>query len=293
VTSRRFWKYEGTANDFIIVESDDPTADLDEGTVARICDRRRGVGGDGVLLVTPGPAGTDARMVVRNADGSRPEMCGNGARCVALHVATRGSRLIGEGQVILETDAGPKRCRVEPDPRSELRQGHVTVDMGRVTVGESIVVESHGRPVSLTRADAGNPHAVTFDPLGDDELDMLGARLQPGSAEQSPLAQQFPRGVNLERARVSGEGGVIRIHVVVYERGVGRTLACGTGACAVAAVAVARGVAKIGKEIGVALPGGILEITLDEQGRASMRGPARCVFEGTLGDPVLRASRER
>src|SRR3954462_13276030 len=82
-----FWKYEGTANDFVVIEGDDPSLDLDPAVVAQLCDRHRGVGADGVLLITPsamGAGGAVARMVVRNADGSRPEMCGNGLRCVAL-----------------------------------------------------------------------------------------------------------------------------------------------------------------------------------------------------------------
>ena len=284
-----FWKYEGTANDFVVLEGEGQNDDLDAAEVARLCDRHRGIGADGVLIVSP-PTSTDsgaqARMVVRNADGSRPEMCGNGLRCVALHVATR---LAEARSISVETDAGVRACRIDM-LRSEDGEAEwfVTVDMGRIQVGETRGVPFDGREIAITAADAGNPHAVTFDRLEDAELDTLGARLQKN--------ENFPRGVNLERvtfcAGVEGNGAPkprarspsegVEVEVTVFERGVGRTLACGTGACAVAAVLVARGEAQVGRPITVVLPGGPLQITLDAQGRASMRGPAKRVFAGRI-----------
>ncbi|MGZ3424798.1 MAG: diaminopimelate epimerase [Polyangiales bacterium] len=276
-----FWKYEGTANDFVLLESDDPNADIDPATVAKLCDRHRGIGGDGVLLVTPAPEQgsgvVHGRMVVRNADGSRPEMCGNGLRCVALHVATRRA---DPGILSIMTDAGLRTCKVEMGSEHDF---WVTVEMGMVTVGETVQVPFHRETIELVKVDAGNPHAVAFD-LGDDDLDGLGAQLQ--------MDMHFPGGVNLERVSLQSQpaGATVTAGVTVFERGVGRTMACGTGACAVAAALVARGVARRGDKTVVVLPGGPLEIVIDAEGRASMRGQARRVFAGrvTLPDTALK-----
>lgn len=275
-----FWKYEGTANDFVLLESDDPTADLDPATVAKLCDRHRGIGGDGVLLVTPAPPQAkglvQGRMIVRNADGTRPEMCGNGLRCVALHVATRRA---DPGILTVMTDAGLRTCKVDVgkslDGESEF---WVTVEMGTVTVGETVSIPFHRETIELVKVDAGNPHAVAFS-LNDDDLDGLGAQLQ--------MDQNFPGGVNLERVTVQKQpdGSPITAGVTVYERGVGRTMACGTGACAVAAALVDRGLANKGEKMVIVLPGGPLEIVVDAEGRASMRGQARRVFAGRVTLP--------
>jgi diaminopimelate epimerase len=273
----RFWKYEGTANDFVLVESDDPFADLDRAWVVDVCDRHRGVGADGVLLVTPADhVGHDARMIVRNADGSRPEMCGNGLRCVALHVAWRrsASSVRAPIELTIETDAGRRLARVDSDDVDV--RGEVTVDMGRVVVGPTRTIEVAGERFEETAASVGNPHAVTFSPLDDRALDVVGAALQG-----SP---QFPHGVNFERVSELGRDGDghLGARVDVFERGVGRTLACGTGACAVAGVIVAKGLAKAGESMKLRLAGGPLAIAVDDAGAATMRGPARRVFAGEL-----------
>jgi len=283
-----FYKYEGTANDFVILEAESSDTDLAPEEVARICDRHRGVGADGVLLVLPASGGAKtarAKMVVRNADGSRPEMCGNGVRCVALHLATRDGEIENATQLDVETDAGIRTCRLDTivESEGELR-AFVTVDMGRVLVGETIRVKFEQRDFLMTTADAGNPHAVMFEAIDDAMLDALGAHLQ-----REP---RFPRGVNLERVLVrQSESAGTKVDVSVFERGVGRTLACGTGACAVAAVLVHRGAAPSGHPVEVNLPGGPLQITLQQDGAAAMRGPARRVFEGRV--PVASSAWRR
>jgi diaminopimelate epimerase len=272
-----FWKYEGTANDFVLLESDTPMADINPAVVAKLCDRHRGIGADGVLLVTPPPESAkglvQGRMVVRNADGSRPEMCGNGLRCVAMHVATRRA---DPGILTVMTDAGLRTCKVEMVKGATEIEYWVSVEMGTVTVGEKVVIPFHRQNVELVKVDAGNPHAVAFD-LGDDDLDGLGAQLQ--------MHEQFPGGVNLERVSLQSKQSPITAGVTVYERGVGRTMACGTGACAVAAALVDRGIAKKNELMVVVLPGGPLEIVIDAEGRASMRGQARRVFGGRIQLP--------
>jgi diaminopimelate epimerase len=260
----QFFKYEGLGNDFVVVEAADEGVVSPERALA-ICDRRFGVGADGVLLVLPPrKSECDVRMRVINADGSIPEMCGNGVRCVAVHVArARGLR---EGTVRVDTDAGESVCSIE-DASGE---GIVTVDMGVIRLFGDRSIEIDGKRVVVTVADAGNPHAVLFGAFGRTDVDHLGPRLA--------THPDFPRGTNVEFSHIAGDG----IDLIVWERGVGITLACGTGACATAAVACAKGLAARGAPIAVRLPGGRLDITIDGSGRAIMRGPARYVFSGSL-----------
>jgi diaminopimelate epimerase len=255
-----FTKYQGLGNDFIVVDLPDEHAMTPE-RATQLCDRRLGIGADGVLIVSPPRTpGGDARMHVINADGSVPEMCGNGVRCVALHVA--GARGMTRGTVRVETDAGERACLLEDG-------GMVTVDMGLVRVLGERTVDLDGQPVVLTAADAGNPHAVLFGTYARGDVERLGPRLATHPT--------FPSGTNVEFAIASADG----IDLVVWERGVGITLACGTGACATAAVACEKGFAARGSPVTVRLPGGSLDVTIASDGRATMRGPAKRVFSGT------------
>ena len=256
-----FDKYEGLGNDFILVDAVDE-ASMTPERAAALCDRRFGVGADGVLLVLPPRLpGCAARMRVLNADGTVPEMCGNGVRCVAVHVA--GVRRPGDGVVRIETDAGERACVLDHD-------GGVTVDMGVVRVLGDRTLEIDGRPVVVAVADAGNPHAVLFGTFTRGDVEHLGPRIATHAA--------FPRGTNVELACVLTDG----IDLVVWERGVGITMACGTGACATVAVACDKGFAQRDRPYAVGLPGGRLTVTVDRQGRATMQGPARRVFSGTI-----------
>lgn len=260
-----FEKYEGLGNDFVVVPAQDEAA-VDDALARAICDRRFGVGADGVLLVLPPRApGAAARMRVINADGSVPEMCGNGLRCAALHVAR--SRNLRRGELIFDTDAGARPCAIEDADG----QGLVTVDMGVVRTTGEVTLEVDGEAWALSLADAGNPHAVTTRAADRATIDRVGPRLATHS--------HFPAGTNVEFA-VYRERDV---DLVVWERGCGVTHACGTGACATVAVGVARGVLPRESPVAVHLPGGTLEITIDSAGRAIMRGPARHVFSGRWG----------
>jgi diaminopimelate epimerase len=166
----------------------------------------------------------------------------------------------------IDTDAGARSCSIE-DTRHE---GIVTVDMGLVRlVGERTIPLDHLN-LTLTLADAGNPHAVTFGKFERDEVERLGAIIASHS--------DFPQGTNVEFARIEGEG----IHLVVWERGAGITLACGTGACAAVAVATAKGLVPEASPVCVRLPGGALSVRIDHEGRATLRGPARHVFSGVF-----------
>lgn len=254
----RFSKYEGLGNDFVVVDAEREDA-LGPADAERLCDRRRGIGADGVLLLLPGP-----RMRVINSDGSTPEMCGNGLRCVALHLAReRGATTL---ETSVETDAGLRACSVELKSPSE---GDVLVDMGEVRAVGSKTIDVDGQSLSLELGDAGNPHAIFFGESSRAIAERLGLRIATHPA--------FPNGTNAGFAKVEGS----TIDLVVWERGAGLTLACGTGACAAAVVARAKNLVPPGT-VTVRLPGGTLRIEPDPTGRTKMRGPARLVYEGIL-----------
>jgi diaminopimelate epimerase len=173
--------------------------------------------------------------------------------------------------VRIDTDAGVCACVVEDAEGGVLGgrgEGIVTVDMGVVRIAGERTIALAGERIALTTADAGNPHAVMFGAFSRPDVDRLGPLLA--------VHPDFPNGTNVEFASV----GELGVDLVVWERGVGVTLACGTGACATAAVACAKGLAPFGVPIGIRLPGGRLDITIASGGRATMRGPARRVFTG-------------
>lgn len=263
---RSFAKYEGLGNDFLVIDAMTDDAVSPE-EAARLCDRHFGVGGDGVLLVLPPRDPSNlARMKVLNADGSIPEMCGNGLRCVALHVALEGR--LPDGAMSLETDAGVRHATVDREGAT----ARVRVDMGVVrSLGPRTVATPLG-DVEVAVGDAGNPHAILFGVFSPADVDRLGPLLATHPA--------FPDGTNVEFCHVSDDA----IDVVVWERGVGRTLACGTGACAVALVAQVTGRWKGEGPVPVRLPGGTLLIEPGTAGTSTwMTGPARRVFQGRLG----------
>ncbi len=267
MTAFGFDKMEGLGNDFVVV-AEPSDAGWGPALVSRVCDRHFGVGADGVILVLPPQDGGVARMRVMNADGSVPEMCGNGLRCVVLLLAARAG--LAKGELLVETDAGARACSfdVEPD------EGVVDVDMGVVRLVGQRALTVASLPLEMTLVDAGNPHAVVYRSEPEQDLAAVGPLLATHAS--------FERGTNVELVR--WRDGVLE--VAVWERGVGPTLACGTGACAVAAVACTRGEAASVSPVRVRLPGGDLVVTHDVlTGRTRMKGPARRVFHGEWVDP--------
>ncbi len=265
--SRAFEKFEGLGNDFLVLDARVwPESELAPSLARALCDRHTGVGGDGILWIER--HGSKAlRMVILNADGSRPEMCGNGVRCVAAAVAMHEG-LIPGAVIEVQSDAGPRPAVL----RDRIDGGWlVEVDMGVAEVssdGLSVIAgEVSQRVVAV---DMGNPHGVLFEPVGDEaaivrEVTALGA---------------FPKGVNVELVRAERDGFRVRVH----ERGVGWTQACGTGACAVAAAAVRERRAPAGKPLRVSLDGGDLTVVIEPgTWRVRMTGPARRVYSGFLG----------
>jgi diaminopimelate epimerase len=285
----RFAKYHGLGNDFLVVDLRDVRADeaaavQDPTVVKALCDRQFGVGGDGVLAVLRGDAGADARMRVLNADGSEAEMCGNGIRCVAKELFDRGG--VKKERIAIDTGAGRLVCAIEK--RGDVAE-MVTVEMGapRLRRGEIPMtgpanercieqpIEIQGHPLHITAVSMGNPHAVAF--VGDKTREL--AQLVGPYIERHPW---FPNRTNAELARMISPR---EIELVVWERGVAITLACGTGACATVVAAVITGRAEEGSDVLVHLPGGDLVITVQPAlSNVLMRGPALHVFDGEL-DP--------
>jgi diaminopimelate epimerase len=270
-----FTKVEGLGNDFLLLDRRrDEVAAIEAelttlaGLAPEVCHRRTGVGGDGILVLgPPRVAGHDASMWVVNHDGSRPEMCGNGLRCVALVAAGPGRHVL-----TIDTDAGPRRCEVIAE-RSDA--GEVEVDMGPGrSLGERRPAAGEGR--TFDAVSMGNPHAVAFVGAHEDP-EALARRIGPG-VERAP---EFPEGTNVELARVRPDGSV---RLWVWERGCGITEACGTGACATAVAGVRRGLLPADVPVVVWLPGGPLEVRVpaDPTAGVRMRGPARVVFGGRL-----------
>jgi diaminopimelate epimerase len=206
-------------------------------------------------------------MTVLNADGSQPEMCGNGLRCVALHLSRH--RHAGRDFTV-ETDSGMLDCRVQ-------RRGEddwVDLSLGRAAVLEPISAEHDGTAYHFHRISMGNPHAVTFD--AQPSIELID-RFAP------QVSARLPNGTNVEFVR---QLAPTELDVIVWERGVGRTLACGTGAGAVTVAAAIDQRVPFGQKVLVNLAGGPLEITVGQADLdVRMCGPAKQVFEGSLTPP--------
>ena len=283
----RFSKYEGLGNDFVIVDGRTQDLALAAEHAVALCDRHRGIGADGVLLVELG-GGTPAMRVI-NADGSRPEMCGNGIRCVALYLKHSGflqARADAPIEVTIETDSGPHRCRLWRDAATdwiEVAMRPASLDPASLPVLDARgatplldeVFEVDGTRVRLSCVSMGNPHAVTFDDIGE-ARSALGPRLG--------THRRFEHGANIGFARMIGPQ---QIELAVWERGAGFTQACGTGACAAAVAAVETGRAERNTAIEVRLPGGPLHILVGDRSQPIlMTGPARAVFHGDVDVPA-------
>jgi diaminopimelate epimerase len=292
-----FTKVEGLGNDFVVVDRRPgrPAAPRpgeispeDPDKVRAICDRRFGVGADGVLAILPS-ATADARMRVLNADGSEAEMCGNGIRCVAkvLYETDPSLRL---PELRIETGAGLLTCALDVENRLVRT---VAVEMGRPRLTRDEIplapggagqalrepIVADGRTFQFTGVSMGNPHAVIFVDAEAGDLRALAERFGP-TLER---ADRFPKRANIEFARFQDRQNDRQIDLVVWERGCGITLACGTGACATAVAACLEERLAPGVETLVHLPGGTLSIAV-APGLAGvrMRGPARTVFAGEI-----------
>jgi diaminopimelate epimerase len=275
----RFHKLQGAANDFVVVDGRESEGRDWAAIAARVCDRRRGVGADG-LLVLEDSATLDYRMRYHNADGSQAEMCGNGVRCMAKFVLDTGVTdrrqlrwetlagpistevLAHDGEVAtVRVDMGPPRFRPDEIPArfdgEEIREAPLTVD---------------GKELRVTAVSMGNPHVVAFvDSVAGYPLEFVGPIVEHHEA--------FPARTNFEIVEVLSAD---RIRMRVWERGVGETMACGTGACA-AAVA-SRLVRDTAEEVTLEVPGGELVVSWRPGEPVMMTGPAETAFTGEFLD---------
>lgn len=246
--SFQFTKMQGLGNDFVLLEG---PLSLSPEEISELCDRRFGVGADGVLVVS---RGDPVRMEYWNADGSAAEMCGNGLRCVARYAYDKG--WAPDRNFAVATPLGERGVRVLED--------RVEAELGRPILGGERQIQGVGYEL----VDMGNPHAVRFvdDPAAVDVM-AIGSALQG----------EFSNGANVEFARVA-EG---QVEMRVWERGVGETLACGTGIAAVAAVAAER--FGLDSPVPVRVPGGEASVHLRD-GIAWIVGPAEYSFRGSVGE---------
>jgi diaminopimelate epimerase len=285
-----FVKYQGTGNDFVMVLDLDDVRPLTSVEVAAVCDRRKGVGADGVIRIVRSERDAPFFMDYANADGSEAEMCGNGIRCVGVLLHDRG--LLAGDEVDVLTRAGAKRLTVHPRTDGSVRR--VTVAMGapnftrgalpmRGPAWETFLGQPFeiGRGVTLTASaiSMGNPHLVVF--VDEDPATVHVGHIGP-VLERHEL---FPEHTNVEFAFVRPDGP---IEARVWERGSGETMACGSGACAVAVAASEAGLVSPTAE--VRFPGGTLEVTRRDDGEVLLSGDASRVFEGVVDLEALDAS---
>ncbi len=269
----RFVKGHGTGNDFILIPDFEGEIEISPEQVRFLCDRHFGLGADGVIRVVrtarvPEVASmadtAEWFMDYRNADGSISEMCGNGSRVFARYLDATG--LITDAEVSIATRGGLRAVSMESDLS-------ISVDMGVPTTPSGTAVVTVGsRQLPAVGVMIPNPHAVTFVESLDDAGDLLTS---PGIAP----ASVFNEGANVEFVVIRGEN---HIAMRVFERGVGETLSCGTGACAAAFAYLRRIDAPAGQEVRVDVTGGTLNITETEAGHLLLRGPADLVARGTV-----------
>ena len=281
-----FLKGHGTENDFVIVPDPENVIDLPPAAVAALCDRRAGIGGDGLLHVVRSAAHPEAKhmaaeaewfMDYRNGDGSVAEMCGNGVRVFARYLQRAGH--VAEGDLAVATRGGVKTVHIAKTASdSGSAAGDVTVGMGKARFPEGDVTVSVGeRSWPARNVNMGNPHAVAFV----DDLAHAGDLYSPPPF--SP-ASAYPDGVNVEFVV---DRGPRHVALRVHERGAGETRSCGTGACAVAVAAARRdgadpAVTGTPVTYTVDVPGGTLVITERPDGEIEMTGPAVIVAEGEI-----------
>jgi diaminopimelate epimerase len=268
VTTLRLTKHHGAGNDFLVLVDRDGSSPIDAELARALCDRRYGVGADGVIRVLAGRNGADLAMELRNADGGAAEMSGNGVRCLAQAAVDAG---LVEGPVFtVDTDAGVRIVEYHDGTDA------ASVDMGAVAIGdESAAGVGEHRALEV---DVGNPHLVLrIDDPSTVDVEATGRRLQ----------ERYADGLNVEF--VTAGPGPHALTLRVFERGVGETLACGTGS--VAAAAAMRHWGEVGERVEVHSPGGELVVLFDAD-RARLSGPVRKVADLVV-DPraVLAAAR--
>ncbi|HEY32955.1 MAG TPA: diaminopimelate epimerase [Dehalococcoidia bacterium] len=281
----RFVKMQGAGNDFVLLEATNGQHNWSQLATA-MCDRHYGIGADGLLVLLPSDK-ADFCMRIFNADGSESNACGNGLRCIVKHYLDGMPDDTAVGEIMVETGAGIRRARIyhTSGKIAQIQTGMGQPGVGRDNVLVSPATESgelfdikskmdyslniSGAKLEFFLVSIGNPHAVCFlkEPVGDFPLLKFGPQVERHKA--------FPEGVNFEIANIKDRG---LIEARVWERGVGETLACGSGACAISVAAQLLG--YVDRQVDVKLPGGILNVEWDGTGEIFLSGPAETVFIG-------------
>jgi diaminopimelate epimerase len=281
VAELSFAKMHGLGNDFVIVDDRDEQWDFDPDAIRFLCDRHFGIGADGLILVRLATVpGADFQMLYHNADGTPAEMCGNGIRCFAKYLVDRGL-VEGEGlavqtlggikdiHVVRGEDEKLATARVDMGTPS-LTPADIPVDLPGTQIFECQIETSEGL-FKISAVSMGNPHAVVWvDDVDAVDIEAIGPAIETASV--------FPNKTNVEFAQLTGVDDHVKARV--WERGVGETLACGTGACAVAVLATLS--CRSGRKTTVELPGGELVIGWAPDDHVFLTGPAEEVFAGVL-----------
>jgi diaminopimelate epimerase len=267
-----FLKMQGLGNDFVVFDARDSAIALNSAQAKALADRHFGIGCDTVVVIRPGGAEADAAVLFYNADGTESESCFNASRCVArLLLDERGLarvRLSTGGGMLVCSDAGKGLVTVDMgEPRLDWQQ----VPLANAVDTVNFLLDIGGNSIPVSAVSMGNPHCVLFVPDAEEApVTTLGPKI-----ETLPF---FPKRTNVEFAQVL-DFATIRMRV--WERGVGVTLACGTGACATAVAAIRRGLA--GRKVKLVLDGGTLAIEWrEDDGHVLMTGPAAIAFRGRV-----------
>ena len=265
-------KSHGLANDYIVMDPKDLPFTLTPKAVQLICDRNRGVGSDGILVVSPGQ-GADFGVRILNPDGSEAEKSGNGVRIFAKFLREHG--YTDKDRFTLHTLGGRVTCVLEHEGSGRVSQ--ITVDMGKSRIDDKLTsIDVDGRPIEVVSVNVGNPHCVVIVP-DVEKVDVrgLGPKIENHKA--------FPNRTNVQFAQVLSRR---EVKIEIWERGAGYTLASGSSSCAVAAACKSKGL--VDKDVTITMPGGQLKITLADDGEIKMRGPVEEICSGDLSADLLR-----
>ena len=278
-----FTKMTGLGNDYIYVDCTNGTKIKNVSEVTKkLSDRHFGIGADGLILIDKSEnEDADFKMRIFNSDGSEAEMCGNGIRCVAKYI--HDNKLFDKDKISIETLAGIKKVKLLEEPTGDCNE--VIVDMGEPLFQDNNipydVFEAFNKDLDLDVKDGkmrftvvsmGNPHAITFvEDVNNIDITSYGPEV-----ENNPV---FPNRTNVEFVQIIDKNN---IKVRVWERGVGETFACGTGACAAVVACGLNG--NTDENVNVELPGGELEIEWGKDNHIYMKGPAKTIFVGKIAD---------
>jgi len=269
-TVPHYVKSHGLGNDYIVIDPSRVPFKITPEAVRLLCDRHRGVGSDGILLVSDHD-GADFGVRIFNPDGSEAEKSGNGARIFAKFLRDHG--YTDKDRFTLHTPGGRVTCVLQLEGG---RVAQVTVDMGKARFDPPDAIAVDGRRLEVTSVSMGNPHCVVIVPdLADVDVHVLGPKI-----ERHPA---FPKGTNVQFAQVVSRS---EVRILIWERGAGHTLASGSSSCPVTAACHRRGL--VDRTVTVSMPGGSLQIAIADDGEIRMHGPVEEICEGDLSQDLLR-----